>query len=88
MEEVLKAKLEALSPLSLTIIDESHKHKGHQPNMPAIGTHFKITIVAECFAGQSQINRHKLIYKALEKELQGTIHALSIKAMTPDEYNL
>ena len=76
----------ALSPTSLDIIDDSHKHIGHA-GAAAGGGHFTVHIVAEAFAGQSLIQRHRLVYKALGDAMQGEIHALSIHARTPSEAN-
>jgi stress-induced morphogen len=87
MEKLLHDRLKTLNPISLNIIDESHKHQGHRPNSPNIGTHFKITIIAECFKGMSLLQRHRMVYEILDKELKGQLHALSIKALTPDQQN-
>ena len=47
--------------------------------------HFKLFIVSKQFNNMSQINRHKLVYKTLDTLLKTEIHALSIRAKTPDE---
>jgi acid stress-induced BolA-like protein IbaG/YrbA len=49
-------------------------------------THFASQIVAAQFAGLRPIARHQLIYKALGPLMGREIHALSIDALTPDEY--
>jgi acid stress-induced BolA-like protein IbaG/YrbA len=49
-------------------------------------THFASQIVAAQFAGLRPIARHQLIYKALGPLMGREIHALSIEALTPDEY--
>ncbi|MDF2965514.1 MAG: BolA family transcriptional regulator [Rickettsiaceae bacterium] len=85
MKDLIREKLESLNPTQLHIIDESYKHHGHQPNLPSSGTHFKITVVAECFKGKSKIARHRIIYDALKCEFKGSLHALSIKACSPEE---
>jgi BolA protein len=74
----------ALSPASLEIIDESHLHAGHAGARDGKG-HFAVQIVSDQFAGLSPIKRHKLIYSVLADLMQTDIHALSIKALTPDE---
>jgi len=49
-------------------------------------THFASQIVAEQFAGLRPIARHQLVYKALGALMGREIHALSIEALTPDEF--
>jgi acid stress-induced BolA-like protein IbaG/YrbA len=49
-------------------------------------THFASQIIAEQFAGLRPIARHQLIYKALGALMGREIHALSIEALTPDEF--
>ena len=74
----------SLSPASLDITDDSHQHIGHAGAANG-GGHFTVHIVAAAFAGQSLIQRHRLIYNALGDAMQNEIHALSIKAYTPSE---
>jgi len=75
---------EALSPESMDVIDDSHKHAGHA-GAKSGGGHFDLTIVSARFAGQSTVVRHRMIYDALGEMMQTEIHALSIKAFTPEE---
>jgi acid stress-induced BolA-like protein IbaG/YrbA len=49
-------------------------------------THFASLIVAEQFAGKRMIQRHQLVYAALGAKMGHEIHALSIEALTPDEF--
>lgn len=49
-------------------------------------THFNSQIVAAQFVGLKPIARHQLIYKALGALMGREIHALSIDALTPDEF--
>ena len=49
-------------------------------------THFASQIVAAQFTGLRPIARHQLVYKALGALMGREIHALSIEALTPDEY--
>jgi BolA protein len=81
----IKAKLrETLEPESLDIIDDSHKHAGHEGSKGGAG-HFDLTIVSEKFSGMNTIGRHRLIYDALSDMMPAEIHALSIKALSPEE---
>ena len=80
----MRAALEAaLAPPSLEIIDDSARHAGH-PGARA-GGHYRVTLVAEAFRGRSALERHRLVYAALEPLLKGAVHALNISARAPDE---
>ncbi|BEI36367.1 MULTISPECIES: BolA family protein [unclassified Polynucleobacter] len=50
------------------------------------GQHFYATIVSPEFAGKRLVQRHQLVYAALGDRMKAEIHALSIKAFTPDEF--
>jgi acid stress-induced BolA-like protein IbaG/YrbA len=50
------------------------------------GQHFYATIVSPDFAGKRLIQRHQMVYEALGDRMKAEIHALSIKAFTPDEF--
>lgn len=81
--ELLRQRLAALEPVSIVIEDESHRHAGHAGAKE--GGHYKITIVASVFAGHNTVKRHRLIYDAAGDLMRGSIHALSIRAFSPDE---
>lgn len=82
--EAIETQLrQALKPQSLEVQDESAAHVGHAGARSG-GGHFAVTIVADAFAGKNPIQRHRLVYEALA-DLQKDIHALRIRALTPDE---
>ncbi|MCP5144321.1 MAG: BolA family transcriptional regulator [Gammaproteobacteria bacterium] len=74
----------ALAPVSLEIIDDSHLHAGHAGARDGRG-HFRVRIVAACFAGRSRVARHQQVYAAMGDLLKTDVHALGIEALTPDE---
>lgn len=80
---LLRERLAALEPQTLTIEDESHRHAGHAGAKD--GGHYKITIVAAAFAGQNTVKRHRMIHAAVGDLMRGRIHALSIRAFSPGE---
>lgn len=82
--EQMRDKLAALSPESMEILDESAKHAGHE-GAKSGGGHYWLTIVSPRFAGQGTLARHRLVYETLGDMMHKEIHALSIKAYTPDE---
>lgn len=49
-------------------------------------THYEALVVAEEFAGKRSIARHQMIYKCLGTLVGNEIHALSIRALTPAEF--
>ena len=81
MRELLTA---AFAPNELQVIDDSHKHIGHAGARGGQG-HFTVEIVSEAFAGMGPVARHRAVYAALGTMLQTDIHALAIRARTPDE---
>ena len=74
----------ALAPSFLEVIDDSHKHIGHAGAQGGLG-HFSVDIVSGAFAGLLPLARHRAIYAALGEMMVTDIHALSIRARTPDE---
>lgn len=74
----------AFAPTRLEIRDDSHRHAGHAS--AGGGGHFTVTIVAEAFRGKGLVQRHRMVYAALNDLMQqNEVHALSIEARTPDE---
>ena len=75
---------EAFSPSEMLVKDQSHLHAGHAGAKEGKG-HFHVRIVSDKFAGQSRINRHRMVYDALGSFMQSDIHALRINALTPQD---
>ena len=49
--------------------------------------HLKVMVVSEAFQGKNLLDRHRLIYQALDAPLKdGRIHALELTAKTKDEH--
>ncbi|OGS97428.1 MAG: BolA family protein [Gallionellales bacterium RIFCSPLOWO2_02_FULL_57_47] len=82
--DIMRQRLAALAPVSLDIIDESHKHAGHAGARDG-GGHYVLRIVSAQFAGKNTMARHRMIYSALGEMMKREIHALNIQAHTPDE---
>lgn len=81
--DLLRERLAGLSPLALSIEDESQRHAGHAGARD--GGHFRLDIVAAAFAGKSTLARHRLVYDAAGDLMRSRIHALTIRAQTPEE---
>jgi BolA protein len=84
IDRIRTALTVALKPDSLEINDDSHQHFGHAGAATGRG-HFSIKIVSAAFVGKPLIQRHRLVYSALDELMQTDIHALSINAKAPSE---
>jgi acid stress-induced BolA-like protein IbaG/YrbA len=49
-------------------------------------THYAALLVSTAFEGLRPLARHQLIYRALGERMGREIHALSIEAFTPQEW--
>ncbi len=84
-ESIERKLMETLVPTRLDVIDESHKHAGHAGARPEGETHFRVEVASAAFEGKSRVDRQRLVYGILAAELEGPVHALSLKTTTPDE---
>lgn len=82
--ELIRQKLAALAPQAIEVLDDSAQHVGHVGAQSG-GGHYRLLLVSEKFRGLSLPARHRMVYDALGPMMQKEIHALSIKALTPDE---
>ncbi|MBP6458315.1 MAG: BolA family transcriptional regulator [Pseudoxanthomonas sp.] len=82
--ERIREALAALQPVTLDVVDDSHKHAGHEGARDGRG-HFTVRIVSPVFAGKAPLARHRAIYAALGEMMQTDIHALAIEAKAPGE---
>ena len=76
---------EAFTPEKIEVRDDSRLHAGHEGARGG-GGHFAVTIVSPQFQGKNAVQRHQMIYRALGDMMKKDIHALSIRALTPDEF--
>ncbi len=84
--ERIKACLStALEPQTLEVRDDSHLHAGHA-GAKGGGGHFSVTVVTPRFLGKNHVQRHQMVYQALGDMMKKDIHALSIRALTPEEF--
>lgn len=88
---IIREKLtSAFQPTRLELEDDSWRHAGHHHEggmdaQPGGESHFNLTIVSEAFSGVGRVQRQRSVNAVLAAELAGPVHALSIKARTPDE---
>jgi len=79
----IEEHLQALSPVQLAVIDESHQH--------SVGagaeSHFNVTVVSMDFDGESRVARHRRVHGLLGAELSNGLHALTLTLLTPSEFD-
>ena len=79
IEAVLK---ENLNPSHLEVINESFMHNVE----PGAESHIRVVAVSEFFLDLNLVKRHQAIYKHIEEELAGPIHAITLHTFTPQEW--
>ena len=86
VQQTIRLKLETgLDPLRLEIVDESHLHAGHSEASSDGESHFHIEVVSIVFQGKGRAERHRLVYKILASEISQSVHALSLRLLSPEE---
>ncbi|KAJ8683164.1 hypothetical protein QAD02_018956 [Eretmocerus hayati] len=83
IESSIRQKLkETFAPFHMDILNESYMH-----NVPkGAETHFKVVVVSDQFENVPLIKRHRMVMDLLKHELQNGVHALSIVAKTPSQW--
>jgi stress-induced morphogen len=84
IQTVLREKLDASI---VKIEDESHLHAGHKGRIDSQGGHYNLVVVSPAFVGKPMLKQHRLIYDALSQEMGVSIHALSLKTYTPEQWS-
>jgi BolA family transcriptional regulator, general stress-responsive regulator len=83
--EMLKRLNSALAPTRVELTDDSEKHRGHGGYNPAGESHFTLHIESHAFIGKSRVERQRMVYSALGDLMKERVHALSIKATSPED---
>lgn len=79
---------EALDPVRLEVINESHMHAGHAGGTPdgSGETHMRVRVISAKFDGVARVQRHRLINELLKPVLDDGLHALALEpAATTDK---
>lgn len=74
--------LQILKPSELIIENESHLHGFSRGE----DSHFKVLIVSEEFEGLNRVERHQKVNQELKEEFDRGLHALTLRALTPSEF--
>jgi BolA family transcriptional regulator, general stress-responsive regulator len=83
---MLRTRLAPLAPAVLEIRDDSAAHAGHA-GAAGGGGHFSLLIVSKTFSGASRLERHQRVLREVADLVPHPIHALSIKALAPEEFS-
>lgn len=82
LEEEIESKIHnAFNPVHLELKNESHMHAG-----PATDSHFNLLLVSQGFSRLKRVQRHQAVYKVLNEELTGPVHALALHLFSPEEW--
>jgi acid stress-induced BolA-like protein IbaG/YrbA len=58
-----------------------------QAHVEGDGTHFSAVVVTPAFNGKTRLQKQQMVYDTVKSHLlDGSLHALSIKAFTPAEW--
>src|SRR5215475_2475125 len=52
-------------------------------DMTGGGDHYEAVIVSSSFTGKTKVNRHRMVYGALQDAMVQRIHALALTTLTP-----
>ena len=81
-EQIHARLIDTLQATALEVIDESHLHAGHAgASASGIGSHFRVKIASPLFTSVSRVQRHRLVYDALQDFIDQGLHALAIEVL-------
>jgi len=79
-QQIHQRLTERLSPTALEVIDESALHAGHAGASPTgQGSHIRLRVASPLFTGIGRVQRHRLVYDALQDFIDRGLHALAIE---------
>jgi BolA protein len=79
-QQIHQRLTERLSPTALEVIDESALHAGHAGASPTgQGSHIRVRVASPLFTGIGRVQRHRLVYDALQDFIDRGLHALAIE---------
>jgi len=81
-EQIHQRLAHKLQTTHLEVIDESHLHAGHAGASPTgSGSHMRIKIASPFFTTASRVQRHRLVYDAVQDFIDQGLHALAIEVV-------
>ena len=60
--------------------------QGARVEIDGDGRHFNAVIVSPAFEGKNSVQQHQLVYGVLGDKMKSDIHALSMRTLTPAEW--
>lgn len=61
--------------------------KSAEVSVEGDGAHFTAIVISPLFTGKSRVQKQQLVYDTVRKQLlDGSLHALSIKTFTPEQW--
>lgn len=73
------------SAIPVDFLEIENESSGHHRD-PDGETHFRLIVVSNDFQGKSRIDRQRLIMNLLEEERKQGLHALTLRTLTPQEW--
>ena len=81
----MKTRLESHLTLNhFEVKDFTGRHLNH--NLHEGGFHLEAVIVSDDFKSKNLVQRHRMVYDAMGELMKHEIHALSMKTLTPNEW--
>jgi BolA protein len=85
LQKIISKKIsEVVTVDSIEVYDYTAQHENHATFDGNF--HLSMTLISPDFEGMSLIERHQLVYKAVNEYMDGEIHALTMKTYTPEEH--
>lgn len=50
------------------------------------GDHYAAEVVSESFRGKTRVQQHQMVYKALQGNMGGALHALALQTSAPEQH--
>jgi acid stress-induced BolA-like protein IbaG/YrbA len=83
---MISGKLDSMDPYAVAELIRAGLPGADVDVQSEDGTHFAARVIARDFAGKRPLARHQLVYRSLGERMGREIHALSIEALTPEEW--
>lgn len=88
LRDIIESKLQVEFEASIIdVIDDSERHLGHAGYREGGESHFNVMLVSSKFVGVNRVKRSRLVHSVLKAELADSVHALSLKLYTSEEYS-
>tara|TARA_Y100000758_G_scaffold285595_1_gene235785 strand:+ start:179 stop:472 length:294 start_codon:yes stop_codon:yes gene_type:complete len=85
LQNIISKKIsDMITVESIHIYDYTAQHENHATFDGNF--HLSMTLVSPDFKEMSLIERHQLVYKAVDEYMHVEIHALTMKTYTPEEH--